>query len=88
MVLVIAFPGGSDGEVSAYNEGRPGFNSRVGKMPWRRKWPLTPVFLPGKSSGWKRSMTGYSPWGRKESDTTELLHFLSVQCYKPPSIVL
>ena len=31
---------------------------------WRRKWQLTPVFLPGKSHG-QRSLAGYSPWGRK-----------------------
>ena len=37
-----------------------------------------PVLLPGKSHGW-RSVVGYSPWGRKESDTTERLHFLSLQ---------
>ena len=42
--------------------------------PWRRKWQPTPVPLPGKSHGW-RSLAGYSPWGRKESDTTEQLHF-------------
>ena len=35
---------------------------------------LTPVFLPGKSHGW-RSLVGYSPWGREESDMTERLHF-------------
>ena len=39
---------------------------------WRRKWQPTPVLLPGKSRGW-RSLVGYSPWGRKESDTTERL---------------
>ena len=44
------------------------------KIPWRRKWHPTPVFLLGKSHGW-RSLVGYSPWGRKESDTTERLHF-------------
>ena len=43
-------------------------------MPWRRKWQPTPVFLPGKSHGW-RSLVGYSLWGSKESDTTEQLHF-------------
>ena len=43
-------------------------------MHWRRKWQPTPVFLPGKSHGW-RSLLGYSPWGLKESDTTERLHF-------------
>ena len=37
-------------------------------------WQPTPVFLPGKSHGW-RSLVGYSPWGCKESDTTEWLHF-------------
>ena len=38
--------------------------------PWRRKWQPTPVLLPGEShGGW--SLVGYSPWGRKESDTTE-----------------
>ena len=44
------------------------------KIPWRREWLPTPVFLPGKSHG-QRSLVGYSPWGRKESDTTEWLHF-------------
>ena len=38
--------------------------------PCRRKWQLTSVFLPGKSSG-KRNLVGYSRWGRKESDTTK-----------------
>ena len=41
---------------------------------WRRKWHPTPVLLPGESHG-GRSLVGYSPWGRKESDTTELLNF-------------
>ena len=47
----------------------------VGKIPWRRKWQPTPALLPGESHG-GRSLVGYSPWSRKESDTTEL-HFLS-----------
>ena len=51
---------------------RPGFNPWVGKIPWRRKWQPTPVFLPGKSHG-QRSLAGYSPWGRKKSDTIERL---------------
>ena len=38
------------------------------------KWQPTPVFLPGKPHGW-RSLVGYSAWSRKESDTTERLHF-------------
>ena len=49
--------------------GRPGFNLWGGKIPWRRKWQPTPVFLPGKSHGW-RSLAGYSSWGYKESDMT------------------
>ena len=36
---------------------------------WRRKWQLTPVFFPGKFQG-QRSLAGYSPCGRKESDRT------------------
>ena len=45
----------------------------AGKIPWSRKWQLTPEFLPGKFHG-QRSLAGYSPWGRKESDTTEHIH--------------
>ena len=41
---------------------------------WRRQWQPTPVLLPGKSHG-RRSLAGCSPWGHKESDTTERLHF-------------
>ena len=41
-----------------------GFNPWVGKIPWRRKWQPTPVFLPGNSHG-QRSLAGYSPWGHK-----------------------
>ena len=45
---------------------------------WRRKWQPTPVLLSGKSHG-PRSLVGYSPWGRKESDMTERLHVTSWQ---------
>ena len=44
----------------------------VGKMPWKRKWQLTPVVLPRKSHG-QRSLVGYRPWGLKELDMTEQL---------------
>ena len=50
---------------------RRGFDPWVGKIPWRRKWQPTPVFLPGKSHG-QRSLADYNPWGHKESDTTEV----------------
>ena len=49
---------------------RGGSSPWVGKSPWRRTWQLTPVLLPGKSHG-LRSLVGYSPQGRKESDVTE-----------------
>ena len=49
---------------------RPRFERWVGKIPWRRKWQPSPVFLPGKPHG-QRSLVGYSPKGPKELDTTE-----------------
>ena len=51
---------------------RHGFNPQVGKIPWRREWQPTPVFLPGESHG-QRRLEGYSPWGCKELDMTERL---------------
>ena len=47
----------------------------MGKIPWRRAWQPTPVFLPGDSYG-QRSLAGYSPQGCKDPDKTELLTFL------------
>ena len=49
---------------------RPMFSPWVGKIPWRRAWQPTPVFLPGESHG-QRSLEGCSPQGHKESDTTK-----------------
>ena len=46
------------------------FNPWVGKIPWRRKWQSTPVFLPGESHG-RRSLVVNTPWGHKDSDTSE-----------------
>ena len=47
---------------------------------WRRQWHPTPVLLSGKFHG-RRSLVGYSPWGREELDTTERLHFhFSLSC--------
>ena len=48
-----------------------GFDPGLEKTPWRRAWQPTPVFLPGESHG-QRSLVGYSPQGRKESDMTEV----------------
>ena len=67
------FPGGSGGKSICLQCWRPRFDPWVGKIPWRRKLQPTPVLLPRKFHGW-RSLVGYSPWGRKESDRTERLH--------------
>ena len=52
---------------------RPGFDPWVGKIPWRRAWQPTPVFLPGESHG-QRSLAGYSLWGCKKLNTTEAIN--------------
>ena len=69
------FPGGSvvkNLPANAKDRGDVGSIPRVRRIPWKRKWQPTPVFLPGKSHG-QRSLLDYSPWGCKESDTTEQL---------------
>ena len=76
LLLSSIFHGGSDSKSICIKCGRPGFDPWVRKILWRRKWQPTPILLPGKSHGW-RSLVGYNPWGRQESDTTERLHFLS-----------
>ena len=47
--------------------------------PWRREWQPTPVLLPGEFHG-LRSLAGYHPWSRKESDTTEQVTLHDVGC--------
>ena len=51
-------------------------NPWVGKIPWRRQWLPTLVFLPGKSDG-QRRLVGCSPWGRKSRTRLKrlTLHF-------------
>ena len=49
-----------------------GFDPWVGKIPLRKEWQPTPVFLPGEVHG-QGSLAGYSPWGCKEPDTTKQL---------------
>ena len=68
-----SFLGSSDSKASACNAGDPSSIPGLERFHWRRKWQPTPVPLPGKSHG-QRSMVGYSPWGRKNLDTTEWLH--------------
>ena len=74
--------GFADGTVvknlSASEGKRCGFNPWVRKIPWRRNWQPTPLFLPGKSHG-QRSLVGCSSWGLKELDMTEQLS-TTAQC--------
>ena len=71
----LSLPGSSDGKRICLQCGRPRFDPWVMKIPCRRKWQPTPVFLPGKFHGW-RNLLGYSPWGCKESDKwlTAIVH--------------
>ena len=63
----------------ACNEGDLGLIPWVRKIPWRRKWQPTPVFVPGESHG-QRSLAGYCPWGHKQLDITKhaLVHTIIV----------
>ena len=67
------FPGGSEVKASACNAGDLGSIPGSGRSPGEGNGNPLPVFLPGGSHG-QRSLVGYSPQGRKESDTTERLH--------------
>ena len=69
------FPGGTSGKEPTcqgrrHMRQRLGFHPWGGKSPWRRAWQPTPVILPRESHR-QMSLAGYSPWGHKESDTTE-----------------
>ena len=59
-----------DGKESACKAGDLGSIPGLGRFPWRREWQPTPVFLSGEFQG-QRSLADYSPWGHRESDTTE-----------------
>ena len=72
------FPGGSEVKASACNVGDLGSISGSGSSPGEGEWQPTPVFLPGESQG-RRSLVGFSSWGRQESDTTERLHFHALE---------
>ena len=51
---------------------RFGFALWARKIPWRRAWQPTPLFLPGESHG-QSNLAGYSPQGHKELDMTEVI---------------
>jgi len=63
---VLKSPGANAGDM------RHGLGPRVRKIPWYRKWQPIPVFFPGEFNE-QRSLPGSSPWGRKESNTTEVI---------------
>ena len=65
---------------------RCGFNPWVRKIPQRRKWEPTAVFLPGEFHGW-RSLAGYSSWGREELNTTGWLTLSLGRTYELWSLV-
>ena len=65
VALVVKNPPDNAGSIK-----RHGFNLWVRKIPRRRAWQPTPVFLPGESHG-QKSLAGYGPWDHKELDTTE-----------------
>jgi len=70
----MSFPGGASGREPSYQcrrHKRSRFDPSVGKIPWRREWLPTVVFLPGESHG-QRSLASYSPWDLKEVDMTEM----------------
>ena len=66
--------------MSACNAGDLGLIPGSGRSPVSRKWQPTSLLLPGKFQG---CLVGYSPWGRKESDTTEQLHLFTGECSFP-----
>ena len=72
LLYLWSFPGGTSGKDPACQRRRHKrheFNPGVGRIPWRRAWQPTPVFLPGESHG-QRGLVGYSPWGCKQLDMT------------------
>ena len=98
-ILLLGFLSGTVAKNMPTNAGATGdagsIVSWVGKIPWRRKWQPTQVFLPRKSHG-QRNLMGYSPWGCKESDMTYhtcthdtllLVPFLYYKGTKLPSVM-
>ena len=87
-ICVYALPkwtGGKEPTCRCRKHKRSEFKPWVGEIPWRRSWKSNLVFLPGESHG-QRSLVGYSPWGRKESDTTQQLTLLLSPSYRIISV--
>ena len=73
LLSCLGIPGGSDGTASVYNVGDPGSSPGLGRSLREGNGNPLQYYCLEKSHG-QRSLVGYSPWGRKESDTTEQLH--------------
>ena len=71
----LGLPRWLSGKESACQCRRCGFNPWAGKIPWKRKWQPTPVFLPGKSYG-QRSLAGYSPRGYSQTQLSNLVYLI------------
>ena len=77
----MGLPGGTvvrNPPANAGVSGEPSSIPGLGRIPWKRKWQPTPVYLPGKSHG-QRSLVSYSPWNLKELNTAERLSTCSMQ---------
>ena len=82
-VNVIFFSGGASYKAPTCHfrrHKRYEFDPWVGKIPWRRTWQRTPVFLPGESCG-QRSLTGYHPQGCKELDMAKVTQYVPINFY-------
>ena len=85
LMCSLGFPGGSVVKNPPANAGDAD-SIRVRKLPWKRKWQSTPVFLPGKFHR-QKSLAGYSPCGPIELDTTEWLNNNNVHFEASPNPV-
>ena len=87
LILRLGFPSGAGGKESACSTGDARDSGSIpgsGRFFWRRKWQLTPVFLPGEFHR-QRSLVGYSPWGHKELDMIEHTQHNNLKIYFKPT---
>ena len=75
---ILSLPRWRSGKESACQCRRCGFDPWVGKIPWRRKWQMAPMFLPGESQE-QRSLSGYSTWGHKRVQHDWTLHIIATR---------
>ena len=86
MNIYTGFPGGSDGKESARNAEDLGFIPELGRSPGGGNATHSSI-LPGELHG-QRSLAGYSPWGRKESDMTERLNLIIHKFFLQGSLLI